>query len=101
MSGLRDAAARFADKNAQVLGVSRDNAETQKRFAESLQLPFPLLSDANAEAAKAYGVDNGAMNKRVTFVIEDGTVTKVLEGADAMDPAATADACPLRHPKKG
>ena len=99
MSGLRDAAARFADKNAQVLGVSRDNLETQKRFAESLKLPFPLLADPTAEAAKAFGVDAGAYNKRVTFVIEDGTVTKVLEGNDAMDPAATADACPLRHKK--
>ena len=99
MSGLRDAASRFADKNAQVLGVSRDNLETQKRFSESLKLPFPLLSDPAGEAAKAFGVDAGDYANRVTFVIEDGKITKVLEGKDAMDPAATADACPLRHKK--
>lgn len=42
MSGLRDKLAQFADKNAQVMGVSMDDLDTQKRFAQSLNLPFPL-----------------------------------------------------------
>lgn len=100
MSGLRDAAARFADKNAQVLGVSKDDLATQKRFAESLSLPFPLLADPKGEASTAYGVDAGAYANRVTFVIDDGKVVKVIEGKDAFDPAAAADACPLHKPRK-
>ena len=45
MSAFRDIASRFADKNAQVLGVSMDDLSTQKKFADSLKLPFPLLAD--------------------------------------------------------
>ena len=31
--------------NVQILGVSADNPFAQKTFADSLKLPFPLLSD--------------------------------------------------------
>ena len=96
MSGLRDVHAQFADQDAQVLGVSMDNLETQTKFAESLNLPFPLLADPEGVAAKAYGVANvekGFAN-RVTFVIgKDGKVTSVIEGKDAIDPTATLSAC--------
>ena len=68
MSALRDSIERFAGKNAQVLGVSMDDLDTQKRFAQSLNLPFPLLADPKGEAAEAYGVKNGAYANRVTFV---------------------------------
>ena len=44
--------------SAQVLGVSMDTLETQTKFAESLDLPFPLLADPEGVAAKAYGVAN-------------------------------------------
>jgi peroxiredoxin Q/BCP len=39
-----------------VLGVSRDSPEAQRRFKEKYQLPFPLLSDADAEVHRAWGV---------------------------------------------
>jgi peroxiredoxin Q/BCP len=95
MSGLRDVHAQFADEGAQVLGVSMDTLETQTRFAESLNLPFPLLADPEGVAAKAYGVANPAgYANRVTFVIEkDGKISKVIEGKDAIDPALTLSAC--------
>ena len=101
MSGFREVASRFADANAQVLGVSTDDAQTQTKFAESLKLPFPLLADKDGKVAKEYGVylPNGMAN-RTTFVIgADGKVVKVLEGKDALDPAPAADACPLHHKK--
>jgi peroxiredoxin len=102
MSAFRDMASRFADKNAQVLGISMDDLGTQKRFAESLKLPFPLLADPMGEVARAYGVEGQyagqAIAKRVTFVIDgDGTVTKVLEGKEALDPAPALEACPLHR----
>ena len=101
MSAFRELNERFAGEHAQVLGVSTDDLETQKRFAESLKLPFPLLSDAQATAARAYGVLGLAgLASRVTFVIDgDGRVLKVIEGKDAIDAAGTLAACPLR--KKG
>ena len=101
MSAFRDLASRFADVNAQVLGVATEDLETQTRFAESLKLPFPLLADKEGVAAKAYGVlsEKGYAN-RVTFVIDkEGNVVKVLEGKDAIDPNPALASCPLH--KKG
>jgi len=101
MSAFRDLQLKFADKNAQVLGVSMDDLETQKRFADSLKLPFPLAADPKGEAAEAFGVKNGSYANRVTFVIgPDGQVLKAVEGKDAIDPSAALEACPLHKQKK-
>lgn len=94
MSGLRDHKAQFDDSSAQVLGVSLDSLDTQTKFAESLKLPFPLLSDKDGKAAKAYGVKGLLWANRTTFVIsEEGRITAILEGKDAIDPAGTVAAC--------
>jgi peroxiredoxin Q/BCP len=100
MSGLRDVHKQLADADAQVLGVSMDNLETQTKFAESLTSPFPLLADPEGTAAKAYGVANPAgYANRVTFVIgKDGKISQVIEGKDAIDPGATLSACGAAHP---
>jgi peroxiredoxin Q/BCP len=96
MSAFRDLGSRFADKDAQVLGVSMDDLATEKKFAQSLGLPFPLLADPKGEVARAYGVDGPGYAQRVTFVIDaEGQVTKVLEAAEALDPAGALAACPL------
>ena len=39
-----------------MLGISRDAPEAQRRFKEKYELPFPLLSDEDAEVHKAWGV---------------------------------------------
>jgi peroxiredoxin Q/BCP len=39
-----------------VLGISRDSPEAQRRFKEKYDLPFPLLSDPDAEVHQAWGV---------------------------------------------
>ena len=89
----------FAGADAQVLGVSMDDLETQKKFAESLKSPFPLLADPKGEAATAYGVmietpQGAKLASRVTFVIDkSGKVTKVIEGKEALDPAGALSAC--------
>ena len=105
MSGLRDQIAKFAGKNAQVLGVSMDDLDTQKKFAESLKLPFPLAADPKGETAAKFGVREGGpvpeLNSRATFVIgPDQKIVKVIEGKDAIDPNPTLEACPLHKPKK-
>jgi peroxiredoxin len=94
MSAFRDRLSEFTDSGAQVLGISMDDLETQKKFAESLKLPFPLLADPEGTVAKAYGVANEGHANRVTFVIgTDGKVAKLLEGKDAIDPAGALAAC--------
>jgi peroxiredoxin len=47
----------FRDLNVQVLGISADHPFAQKTFAESLQLPYPLLSDfPDLQVIRNYGV---------------------------------------------
>jgi len=99
MSGLRDHKAQFDDTSAQVLGVSLDSLDTQTRFAESLKLPFSLLSDKGGKAATAYGVKGLLWTSRTTFVInESGRITAIFEGKDAIDPLATLAACKTKSP---
>ena len=44
----------------QILGISANNPFSQKMLANSLQLPYPLLSDSTLSVIKAYGVLYGA-----------------------------------------
>ena len=46
----------FLERNAEVIGVSRDSSASHARFAEKNGLPFILLSDPELEAIRAYGV---------------------------------------------
>jgi peroxiredoxin Q/BCP len=72
-----------------------DDLATQKKFAESLKLPFPLLADPKGTVTRAYDVElaDEHVPDRVTFVIKDGKVTKVLEGKEALDPTPALTAC--------
>jgi peroxiredoxin len=45
----------FKDIDIEILGISVDEAFAQKTFADSLGLPFPLLSDADATVTHLYG----------------------------------------------
>lgn len=70
---------------AVVLGISADDADSHRKFAEKFSLPFPLLSDHDAEFLKSigtYGEKNmyGKVTqgiKRQTFLIgPDGKLVK-------------------------
>ena len=47
---------QFAQKGAVVLGVSKDSIASHKKFGEKYALPFPLLSDPELSAIRAYDV---------------------------------------------
>lgn len=47
---------QWAALGAQVLGVSIDSPFANQKWADDMGVPFPVLSDFNKEAAKAYGV---------------------------------------------
>ncbi len=50
--------------------ASCDSPETNTRFAESLSLDFPILSDPSKSVARAYGVLSGTgLPSRWTFYI--------------------------------
>jgi peroxiredoxin len=95
MSGYQSGIDKFTGVDTVVFGVSLDDLETNKKFAASLNLEFPLLSDAGGSAARAYGVLNEERKvaNRTTFVIDkQGVVQDIFTGADAIaiDGAATA-----------
>ena len=54
------------------MGISADPVDRQKEFDDANDLGFPLLSDADREVAKAFGVKRlGPLpSKRATFVID-------------------------------
>ena len=84
---FRDNIFAFKDLNAQILGVSLDDVESHKAFAENHGLPFPLLADVNGTASSAYGVKTRKFGmtvaKRQTFLIApDGTIAIHYEEVD-------------------
>ena len=73
---LRDSYADLRSKGVNVIGVSEDKAEAQKKFQEKYKLPFPLVADGGDGAvAKAFGVPTFmGFAKRQSFLIKDGKI---------------------------
>lgn len=74
-----DATDLFQEYEAQLLGISVDDAASHAAFASSLNLNFPLLSDDDpaGEVARKYGVfnDGDGLAERALFVIDgEGTI---------------------------
>lgn len=78
---------QFEEKDAVVLGVSKDSVASHKRFQEKYQLPFTLLSDPELTAIQAYDVWQEKKNYgkvsmgvvRTTYLIdEEGRIQKAL-----------------------
>ena len=65
---------------AEVIGVSTDDLDTQCRFADAEQLPFPLLSDKNRAISGLYGVlwPLVPIDKRVTFILDEAGVVRAV-----------------------
>ena len=62
---FRDNIFAFRELNAQVIGVSLDDAESHKAFAENHGLPFPLLADVDGITSSAYGVKTRMLGMEV------------------------------------
>lgn len=80
--GFRDHAAELSEAGAAVAGVSTQDTEYQREAAERLRLPFPLLSDASLNLARAlelptFEVVGQTLLKRLTLVVRDGAVEHV------------------------
>ena len=89
-------------KGAQVIGISTDDVATQKKFKESLKVPYTLLSDEGGKVAGLYGGTIpvvGYANRATYIVDQDGTIKEIVTGASAIDPAGAITSCPMH--KKG
>lgn len=67
---------------AQLFGVSTQQRDYQMEAAARLQLPFPLLSDADQALGQALTlpgitVEGKYLHKRLTMIAKDGVVAKV------------------------
>ncbi len=78
---------QFAEKNVEVIGISKDSVASHLKFAEKHSLPFILLADPNLDAIQKYGVwqEKKLYGKvsmgvvRTTFIIdENGIIEKVM-----------------------
>jgi peroxiredoxin Q/BCP len=81
---FRDNIFAFREMGTQILGVSLDDVDSHKAFAENHDLPFPLLADTEGYASTAYGVKTRMFGmtvaKRQTFIIgPDGKIAKHYE----------------------
>ena len=77
----------FEQKNAVVIGISKDSVSSHEKFAEKYNLPFILLSDPELQAIQTYGVwqEKKLYGKtslgvvRTTFLIDEhGKIMKVM-----------------------
>jgi peroxiredoxin Q/BCP len=61
--------------------ASTDTPETNKKFAESLGLDYPILSDPDKSVAKQYGVvhEGRAVPERWTFYIDKEGVVRAID----------------------
>jgi peroxiredoxin len=68
---FRDSRAEIVALGAEVVGVSTDDVETQKKFAESLHADFPIVGDPSGTVVGAYGVAWPLIGiaRRATFVV--------------------------------
>ena len=62
-----------------MIGVSKDSVASQKKFADKLDLSFPLLADSGGRVIESYGVAGLlGFSKRKTFLIDSkGKIAKV------------------------
>lgn len=76
---FRDNINNFNDLNAIIIGISKDNLNSHKRFIEKFNLPFILLSDEEKSVCALYDVikEKNMYGKKVlgiersTFVIDE------------------------------
>ena len=72
---LRDSWGDLQGKGIQVIGVSEDKVDAQKKFHEKYNFPFTLIADNDGKVAKAFGVPTTlGFAKRQSFLIKNGKV---------------------------
>lgn len=86
--GFKELYQEYVNKNAVIIGISKDSVKSHQRFIEKNQLPFILLSDENLEVLNLYQVwgEKKMYGKpymgtlRTTYVInEKGIIVDVYE----------------------
>lgn len=92
--GFSELYPQFLEKDAVVLGVSKDSVASHKKFEEKYNLSFTLLSDTELDAIQAYDVWKEKKNYgkvymgvvRTTYLIdESGVIEKAFSNVRAAE----------------
>ena len=92
--GFSELYPQFVEKDAVVIGISKDSVASHKKFEEKYNLGFTILSDTELEAIKAYDVWQEKKNYgkvsmgvvRTTYLIDEkGIIEKVFKKVKAAD----------------
>ena len=92
--GFAELYPQFREKDAIVIGVSKDSVASHKKFEEKYGLPFILLSDESLETIKAYDVWKEKNNYgkktmgvvRSTYLIDEkGKIIKAFSNVKAVE----------------
>lgn len=71
---FRDNIFAYRRAGAQILGISVDDVDSHRQFAENHGLPFPLLADSTRATAKRYGTlpedASSGVAARETFLVD-------------------------------
>jgi peroxiredoxin len=92
--------------HADVVGISTQTPEEQQEIATRLELPFPLLSDAELRFARSldlptFTVDGVEMIRRLTLIVTEGIIDHVFYPVFPPDKAAEeAIVWLLAHPRR-
>ena len=84
--GFRDRVDDLKKDGVVVLGVSRDDAASHKKFIAAHGLTFPLLVDPDGKITEAYGagMTGKSLSRRVSFLInKQGRVVHVTDSPSA------------------
>lgn len=78
---FRDRYESFAERGVLVVGISQDDIESHRAFAEKYNLPFKILSDTENKVRKLFGVRKdflGFLPGRETYMVnQKGLITSI------------------------
>ena len=92
--GFAELYPQFLEKDAAVIGISKDSVASHKKFEEKYNLPFVLLSDTELKAIQDYDVwkEKNMYGKktmgvvRTTYLIdENGMIIKAMDKVKAAE----------------
>jgi peroxiredoxin len=81
---VRDEIQTYISHQIRPFGINPASAQSHASYAEKLELPFPLLSDAGLEISRAYGTlkpDGNGIARSVCLIERDGRVLYSQAGA--------------------
>ncbi len=94
---LRDNYQALQKAGYEILGVSKDNEKSHRKFIDKFELPFTLLADTEKDIHGKYGtwIEKSMYGRkymgtaRVTFLIdEDGKIEEIIEKVKTKDHTA-------------